>query len=110
MSVNATNPSQLFGGIWEQIKDRFLLACGDTYQNGAIGGEAAHTLTIEETPEHIHELGYDVGVLLQSGNTRGNAGTGSTYGQGWYTKPSGGNQPHNNMPPYLAIYMWKRIE
>lgn len=52
MSVNSTNPSQIFGGTWEQIKDRFLLACGNTYSNGATGGEANHILTIAETPTH----------------------------------------------------------
>ena len=31
MSVNNTNPGNLFGGTWEQIKDRFLLSAGDTY-------------------------------------------------------------------------------
>lgn len=110
ISVNEINPQTIFGGIWEQIKDRFLLACGDKYTNGAIGGEENHTLTIGEMPEHRHELGYDTGVLLAAGNERGNAGTGSNYGQGWFTKSIGGNQPHNNMPPYFALYMWKRIE
>lgn len=38
ISVNSTNPSVYFGGSWEQIKDRFLLACGDTYNNGIFGG------------------------------------------------------------------------
>ena len=39
ISVNNTNPGTIFGGTWEQIKDTFLLACGDTYANGATGGE-----------------------------------------------------------------------
>ena len=57
MSVNNVNPSTVFGGTWEQIKDKFLLACGDTYNNGATGGEATHTLTSDEMPSHNH--GYD---------------------------------------------------
>ena len=40
MSVNNINPANFFGGKWEQIKDRFLLACGSTYSNGSTGGEA----------------------------------------------------------------------
>ena len=40
MSVNATSPASLFGGTWEQLKDRFLLAAGDTYAAGSTGGEA----------------------------------------------------------------------
>lgn len=54
MSVNNVNPSTVFGGTWEQIKDKFLLACGDTYNNGATGGEATHTLTSDEIPSHNH--------------------------------------------------------
>lgn len=55
MSVNDINPANLFGGTWEQIKDRFLLAKGDTYAtNGATGGEASHTLNIDEMPIHTH--------------------------------------------------------
>ena len=54
LSVNSTNPATLFGGTWEQIKDRFLLSCGDTYANGAAGGEANHTLTVAEMPAHNH--------------------------------------------------------
>ena len=33
ISVNSNNPAKLFGGQWTQIKDRFLLACGNTYSN-----------------------------------------------------------------------------
>ena len=54
MSVNSVNPSNLFGGTWEQIKDTFLLASGDTYANGSTGGEATHTLTTNEMPSHTH--------------------------------------------------------
>ena len=54
MSVNNVNPSTIFGGTWEQIKDKFLLACGDTYNNGATGGEATHTLNVNEIPTHNH--------------------------------------------------------
>ncbi len=33
LSVSSTDPSLLFGGVWEQIKDRFLLGAGDTYKS-----------------------------------------------------------------------------
>ncbi len=42
LSVSSTDPSILFGGVWEQIKDRFLLGDGDTYKSGTIGGEASY--------------------------------------------------------------------
>lgn len=40
MSVNSSNPGTLFGGTWQRIQDRFLLACGSTYANGATGGRS----------------------------------------------------------------------
>ena len=110
MSVEETSPAELFGGIWEQIKDTFLLACGDTYNNGDVGGEAEHTLIIDEIPAHSHnfirsrlffseEAGQNA---IGYGNNSGTAITATTQN-------SGGNKAHNNMPPYLAIYMWKKV-
>ena len=55
LSVNSTNPGTIFGGSWEQIKDRFLLACGSTYSNGSTGGESTHKLTVDEMPSHNHQ-------------------------------------------------------
>lgn len=109
MSVNNINPSEFFGGTWEQIKDRFLLACGSTYKNGTTGGEASHQLTVNEMPSHSHTK-----------NSVGWTGSGGFWvGSGTYTTLdfdkdtgltgyTGGNQAHNNMPPYLAVYVWKR--
>ena len=54
MSTNNTNPGSIFGGTWEQIKDKFLLSAGDTYANGSTGGEASHILTTAEMPQHNH--------------------------------------------------------
>ena len=108
MSVNNTSPATLFGGSWEQIKDRFLLACGDTYKNGKTGGEATHTLTIAEIPPHSHKC------ITYSGNNvdRKQWSIKSIYNSsegGIATNEVGGGQAHNNMPPYLAVFMWKRI-
>ena len=55
MSINETNPSELFGGVWEQIEDKFLLACGTKHPNGEESGEETHTLTQNEMPSHTHE-------------------------------------------------------
>ena len=56
MSVNSTNPGELFGGTWKQIQGRFLLGQGSGYSAGAMGGEASHTLTVAEMPSHYHAL------------------------------------------------------
>ena len=53
-SSNNTNPSQLFGGTWSQIKDKFILSAGDTYKNNDIGGSATVTLTVNQIPSHTH--------------------------------------------------------
>jgi microcystin-dependent protein len=62
MSVNNVNPSTVFGGTWEQIKDKFLLACGDIYNNGATGGSATHTLAVNQLPSHNHSYTRATGV------------------------------------------------
>lgn len=113
MSVNNSNPSFLFGGVWEQLKDRFLLGSGDIYSNGTLGGSSTHTLTVQEMPSHFHQTNrcaqdgtasYDNELLK---NAAANAdGTWWSFGS---TTSVGGNQPHNNMPPYLVINMWKRV-
>jgi microcystin-dependent protein len=51
---NGGDPNVLFGGTWTQIKDRFVLAAGDTYTNGATGGAATVTLTTNQMPSHDH--------------------------------------------------------
>lgn len=56
MSVNSTSPASLFGGTWQQIKDRFLMCAGSTYKAGGTGGEASHTLTVKEMPSHSHDV------------------------------------------------------
>ncbi|MBR2160366.1 MAG: hypothetical protein IJ938_03530 [Clostridia bacterium] len=64
LSVNDVNPSTLFGGTWQQIKDKFLLACGDTYNNGATGGSATNTLAVNQLPSHTHT--YDKATTTAS--------------------------------------------
>lgn len=55
MSVNNVNPSTIFGGTWQQIKDRFLLSSGDTYISGNTGGSATNTLSVNNLPSHKHQ-------------------------------------------------------
>lgn len=110
LSTNSTNPSNYFGGVWEQIKDRFLLACGDTYSNGSTGGEATHKLTINEMPSHNH------GAVSTSGDENSPIALYpfSMIQQDYniidvnVIRPAGGNKAHNNMPPYFTVYCWYR--
>ena len=122
MSVNATSPASLFGGTWEQLKDRFLLAAGDTYAAGSTGGEAQHTLTVDEMPTHDHKIRLFTGVEGVA-TTVSDTQQGKPLSSKWNEDNAlssdtnkehnidiaGGGSPHNNMPPYLAVYAWKRI-
>ena len=111
MSVNSTNPKTLFGGTWVQIKDRFLLAAGTTYKAGATGGEATHTLTTSEMPSHNHAV-YTPNDAAADHSAPGNYPDGTSdstyYAVGSYTSSVGNGGAHNNMPPYLSVYVWKR--
>ena len=117
LSASETSPASLFGGTWEQIEDRFLLAAGSTYAAGSTGGESTHTLTVNEIPTHNHYFDTtansgDVsnpGNQLRTGSENAyatNNGNGHTR---LVTSSMGGGEAHNNMPPYLAVYMWKRV-
>ena len=109
MSVNATNPGTLFGGTWQQIQGRFLLAAGGGYSAGATGGEASHTLTAAEMPAHSHTVSGGVLVWKANSNLTVRSEPGAcSNGTSVTTSTSGGNTAHNNMPPYLAVYVWKR--
>lgn len=110
MSVNSTNPQNLFGGTWVQIKDRFLLAAGTTYKAGATGGEATHTLTVDEIPNHQHVLWYpNEGGEQSAAIGYPEAGSKNTwYAEASKTGGAGGGAAHNNLPPYLTVYVWKR--
>lgn len=55
-SSKPTNPATLFGGTWEQVKDKFIYAVGK-YSVGATGGSETETLTIAQTPAHTHTRG-----------------------------------------------------
>lgn len=113
-SVNGTDPGTLFGGTWERLKDRFLLAAGDTYAAGATGGEAAHTLTVEEMPSHNHSLSDQIDKnSIKLGSMGGDTNyalskRAASYDHNLATNNTGGGAAHNNMPPYIAVYVWKR--
>lgn len=111
MSVNSTSPATLFGGTWKAIKGKFLLgADGGAYKAGNTGGEAAHTLTESEMPNHKHSIWFPNDGGEQSAEI-GYPDTGSKntyYAEASKTSGTGGGAAHNNMPPYLAVYIWKR--
>lgn len=112
MSVNSTSPATLFGGTWKAIQGKFLLGADNgTYKAGNTGGEATHTLTTSEMPSHNHAVYYpNAGAADHSapGNYPDGPSDSTYYAVGSYTSSVGGGKAHNNMPPYLAVYIWKR--
>ena len=123
MSVHSTSPASLFGGTWESISGRFLLGADNTYTAGSTGGEATHTLTKSEMPEHGHNAlraapGWGESMTLSpwtvyfTSDAITDAGSSGETARFWIydaLKYTGDGLAHNNMPPYLAVYMWKRV-
>ena len=113
MSAESTSPASLFGGTWEKLEGRFLLGASSSYALGIPGGEATHTLTIDEMPSHTHTFSK-----TPTFGTKGdwNGGYQTMYdGESFYKgsielsiNATGGGGAHNNMPPYLAVNIWKR--
>ena len=113
ISTSNANPGTIFGGTWVAFGSGKTLVgvdSGDTDFNASekTGGEKTHALTINEMPSHNH----DKLKLRWSTNTGANAvygsngsGSGSEYDSQAY---EGGDQPHNNMPPFITAYFWKR--
>lgn len=115
MSMQATSPATLFGGTWVAMEGQFLLGAttnSNLYPPLSMGGEAAHTLTELEIPPHSHvEMLYFTGgqdTNLYAYQTYANYNPESNLAFSGHTGQTGGGTPHNNMPPYIAVYMWRR--
>lgn len=131
-SSEATDPSDLFGGTWERIKDRFILAAGDDYAVGATGGEVSHAITKAELPAVSPQIAVSTAGYLPKGAALGainRIGASKTVGSGTFTDrvvgkaysegtpayedattiaPLGDGEAMPIMPPYETYYCWKR--
>lgn len=130
MSTSSTSPASLFGGSWTQIQNQFLLAAGSGYSAGSTGGSTTHshsygirynsfyatfvgddttairTLTYNGTSE----TGYKDSIWVQDVSTKRNSGLSSgatsTSSASYLNRAT--TSGNSNMPPYLAVYVWKR--
>lgn len=135
MSVNSTSPATLFGGYWVRLKDRFLVGANDISGSAFAPGAMAGKSVLTDVPAHTHEISMDSAGVHQhttAGNNSsvkkgtsymlGGIGTnvyeyvsnGVTQGAGshkhnLYIKETG-SVGVNILPPYLAVYMWKRVK
>lgn len=90
MSANSTSPEILFGGTWEQLQDRFLIGASSTYTAGSAGGSTTNnTMNLEEDGNHPYHDGGNID---------------------WHYRTVKFNKNFSIMPPYLAVYMWKRTK
>lgn len=64
----STDPHELFGGTWEQVKGRFIFACDSSHPAGTTGGEASHLLTVDELPQHTHMVSIFTGGSDDAGS------------------------------------------
>lgn len=125
VSDDPTSPASFIGGTWEQIKDRFILAAGDTYAAGSTGGEAEHALTESELPNvtgrfDFQSDGNNQGIVtgadgvfsfgqMSIGGFRPNNKIDESGCARQIIMSFGSNSPHNNLPPYIAVYIWRRV-
>lgn len=84
-SKKPTNPEELFGGKWTQIKDKFILAAGDTYKAGTTGGSADVTLNTEQIPEHGHTASCSTNGEHYHGAPWDNTSEAPDVPFGWYS-------------------------
>lgn len=107
----------LGGGSWEQLEDRFLLGAGNTYSNGDTGGNLTHTHGLSTATAQIAQTSGSIYSNRKTSTNKLTANAGSTItvvSSTWDvgkvgTALEGDTDASNNLPPYLVVYMWKRI-
>ena len=123
-SINATNPTNLFGGTWEEFGKGQVLVGVDSSQTefNAVqksGGEKTHTLTTSEMPAHSHDIHGNSNTYPASasetawqvnkafkGYASGERVT--LYRTAFGTASVGNTLAHNNLQPYITVYRWIR--
>lgn len=124
ISYSHTSPAELFGGTWTRITNAFLWATTSGGTIGQTGGAQTHTLTTAELPSHTHQLQYSTNggssyataYMGRDGNysdaqylgTSANVNAFASYQV--RVGPTGSGSPHNNMPPYTQVSVWRRTE
>ena len=115
MSTSSVSPQTTFGGTWIRWGNGRVPVGVDTSDNDfnyveKTGGEKEHTLTLEELPTFQPKVTNAWTGSTSGGSNSKIAGYPSS-GTGQYQLQCdaiGGDQPHNNLQPYITCYMWKR--
>jgi len=109
IAVVSTNPATTLGyGTWTAFGTGRTLVGIDTGSTEfdvveETGGEKTHTLTEAEIPAHTHAaLNFLAGGAYYGNLASSSSNSPNTSGS------TGGGQAHNNLQPYIVVYMWKR--
>ena len=110
ISYSHNSPSLMFGGTWVRIENAFLWGTTSGGIIGKTGGEAEHTLTLDELPSHSHnvEAALTGGGSMTANNKIRYSNENTGYLGNIATKNAGGGAAHNNMPPYVQVSIWRR--
>lgn len=128
ISADSTSPAQLFGGSWVTIEDRFLLAASDNYPVDEAMGATTHKhasgelhsaievvqagsnqVLIDYIPHSMSDYYYDnnYSYYITGSSVSYSWDMGHSYADG--VAVFGNTESASNMPPYLSVYMWKRV-
>ena len=119
-AITSGSPATVFGGTWVSFgQGRVMVGHDDAAEpdtdfvagstDGSavlVGGAKTHTLLIEEMPSHTHTIN---GIENPSGSgANGSSDGASSFTNSLTTNATGGGGAHNNLQPYVVVYMWKR--
>lgn len=113
ISLTSTNPSAFFAGTWEQLKGKFLVGVDssdtDFKTSGKTGGEKTHKLKVSELPNFHLTFPAGTNATVSADYDRAASSFAGGTPKDLSTSSIGGNEAHNNLPPYIAVYMFKRV-
>ena len=105
------DPNNAWEGTWVlESEGSVHIGAGSNYTLGATGGEATHSLTVDEMPRHGHSVKANISAAFAQGinGHREPAMSNETSTNPGWAVEVGGGQAHNNMPPYVVVNRWHR--
>lgn len=122
ISVNNTNPGNIFGGTWERFANgRTLVGVDENDPDfnivGKSGGSKNVALNIKQIPTHSHQESdytyvyteeHPANNSIVTTNQNGRQNINANIKSKTYTKNAGGGEAHSNLQPYIAIFYWIR--